>query len=120
MKKCFVAMLAILSLFIMTGCGGGSPKKVAEKWLNAMMNGDVKAANAVSTAKTHEFNARAIERSKEDSESLEKIKKSKITYEEKIDGDKAIVTVTSDAEKEEMTITLVKQDGKWLVDVSID
>ena len=60
MKKCFVTMLAILSLFIMVGCGGDSPKKVAEKWQKALIAGDVNAANAVSTTKTQALNAIAI------------------------------------------------------------
>ena len=117
MKKCFVAMFAFVSLFILTGCAD-SPKKVAEKWFKVLIDGDLKAANAVSTAKTQAKNAEVIHYLFIHTEEWDKIKQKKTQFvKETIDGDKATVIVKSEGEKGD-DITLVKQDGKWLVDTS--
>ncbi len=116
MKKCFVTMLAILSLFIMVGCGGDSPKKVAQKFHKALMNKDLNAVKDLCTERTQSLIMMSFSLMADD-EVLEKAKKTKYTYEEIIDGDTAIVTYSVDGSKKGEVINLVKQDGKWLVDI---
>lgn len=114
--KLKIALFAVISLFFAAGCGGNSPKSVALKWHKAIIAGDLKAANAVSTDKTTAANAMIIG-CLQDKENEEVKKFLALKYDtESINGDKAVVSPSAGAEDNEK-IKLVKQNGKWLVDV---
>ena len=121
MKKYFSILLAAFSLAILAGCGGNSPKAVAEKWHKALLDGDAKTANEYSTEKTAAMNAlvAGMLTSKEAKEDKDIKKISEIKFEDgKIDGDNAVVYATHpEAKDEKQEIKLVKKDGKWLVDM---
>lgn len=110
MKK-IIGLFVLASFFLTVGCGGPStPEAAAEKFAKAMAKHDWDAAKKVSTEQTHVM----IDAMKQFAGSG---KGEDITCENmqcEVDGDKAKCTYETDGKKE--TLTLVKQDGKWLVD----
>lgn len=114
MKKIFVALFAFISLFMLVSCGGDSPKKVVQKWQDAIVKGDLKTANELTTERSREMNGLLSGMISGDKEKLEEFKKTKYDK-EVIDGDKAVV---SSGDEDETKVELIKQDGKWLVDIS--
>ena len=111
-------MLAVLSLAILAGCGGNSPKEVAEKWHKALLDGDSKTANELSTESSHEENDKAISIITSNNEDKDVKKMAEVKFEEgNIDGRNATVYAVHPEEKEKLKIKLVKKDGKWLVDI---
>ena len=115
MKKSFVTLLAIVSLFVLAGCGE-SPKSVAQKWQKAVLSGDLKTANAMSTARAKDVNTLIVAMLSEGGDEINTLKKAKYDT-ETINGDKAVVTSGNDKDTK---VELVKQDGKWLVDINKD
>lgn len=110
-------MLAVLTgMFILTGCSD-SPKDVAVKWGNALLDGDAKKANEYSTENTVAANAFIIgivskdEKEKKNfSETIDKWKDGT----EEINGDTAKVYFPGE---ENGSVNLKKVDGKWKVDM---
>lgn len=110
MKKISVVFVMFLLVFLV-GCGD-SPKSVAQKWQKAIIDSDLKAANALSTEKSQSCNALIIAMvSNKDHEFYTKFRE-KVFNKEEITGDKAVVTTDGSGK-----LDLVKQNGKWLVDV---
>lgn len=104
--------LAITTIFL-TGCSD-SPNAVAEKWTDAIIDGDISRANKYSAGSDSTMmNTFTIEmfKSMDSKEKAEKIKqiKAALKNEAEIDGDEAII---SDGEIE---IELQKIDGDWKV-----
>ena len=114
-------MLAVLTgMFILTGCSD-SPKDVAVKWGNALLDGDAKKANEYSTENTVAANALLIgilsngEKSEKDRKNFsETISKWKDGTEE-INGDTA--KVYGPGGPKDGSVDLKKVDGKWKVDM---
>ena len=128
MKKLSLFLMTLAAVFVFAACGSKaakdpSPKDVAVQWFQALLDGDLKTANELSTEQTKAFNglmASAMQANdKEDKEAddddpkamLEQLKKA----EEKIEGDTATLIVDG---KE--GFTLKKVDGKWKVDLQKD
>lgn len=119
MRKLSVLLLALAGLFVLTGCSD-SPKDVAVKYSEALLDGNIKKANEYSTEKTHAMNGMVISMLSSDSEDAKKtkaefkanlslIKKAK----EEIDGDTAKLIIEGEEGK---PMILKKVDGKWKVD----
>ena len=114
MKKSFSKLLLAVSIAFLTGCGNDDPKAVAQKWQKAIASGDIKGANELSTKNTRELNVFIMYMlSDKDKKEVAEIKFDIV----KIDGNKAVVTSSN---KDDDKIELVKQDGKWLVDINKD
>lgn len=109
--------LAIVIAMFAIACGGGSatPSQVAEKFLTHTNKMEFKEAKEYATASTGEvldmIGGMAAMMPKEDPKSF------KITG-ETIDGEKATVTYRTDGKDADETVNLVKEDGKWLVNMS--
>ena len=116
MKKSSIIMTAIcMCVIFITGCSGSKsdPKSVAEAFWKAMKTGDIASVKKYMTGAS----AKALNEST-DKEKMGK--EGKITLgDAKIEKDKATVPTTIDNEgvKMELQTILVKQDGKWKVDL---
>ena len=114
MKKFLVMLLAVVGVFVFTGCED-SPQDVVEIWATAIVDGDLKTANEYSTERTHVLNALMVGMMSEEENSgaekfkanVDKIADAKV----EIEDDVAKVYVEKDD-----PITLKKVDGEWKVD----
>ena len=111
-----IMTVVFLSLvLLLTGCGSQSPKSVVNEWRKALIAGDANKANSLSTNRVKMANAYIIAmiEAKKGEYASKDFLDSKIE-EEVINGDKATVKFG------ENTIHLVKENGKWLVDIDKD
>lgn len=116
MKKILVMCAALTGMLVFTGCSD-SPRDVAVKWGNAVLEGDLKKANEYSTKESEPLNALIIgmcsqEKKNGKSEISDTIRKWE-TGKEEINGDTARVYGDKGPDKE--SINLKKVDGKWKV-----
>lgn len=123
MKKLSLILMTLAAVFVFAACGAkaSSPKDVAVKWFQALLDGDVNTANELSTDQTKALNAlfaagftseeKGSDDAKESKAMLEQLKKA----EEKINGDSATLVIDG-----EEGLTLKKVDGKWKVDFQKD
>jgi hypothetical protein len=118
MKKVFFSIVAVLALAVsLVSCSNNSPKASAEKFLNGLNHMDYEAAKSVSTEETKkmldmmsQLTAMMPDSTKENA------KKVKVTMgKEDVNGDKATVSYTTSEDTTSRNLTLVKQNGKWLV-----
>lgn len=116
MKK-FAVAIAILSVSLLASCGGGSPEDVAKKFGKAMLDGDVEAAQDISTENASKLmpliigmmSSKMGEMSDEErKEALAELD----TMECKVEGDKA----KCGPKGKSKTLELKKVDGDWKVD----
>jgi len=127
MKKLLFS-LAFLAFAAMTivSCGGKSdPKSVATSFLTARNKMDYENAKKFGTPETGRMLAMLASFSSmvpDSSKNMIKGAKVEIKGEPKIEGDKCtlVATTTIGGEPKDETITLVKKDGKWLVNMSKD
>ena len=106
-------------MFILSGCGD-SPATVAENWMKACRDGDLKKANECTTEKIHIANKGVVEMvlkadkeqratiEKNSNKSIEMLKKAKT----EINGDEATITIPG----ERGAMKFKKIDGKWKID----
>jgi len=108
-------VIVVLLVLGMANCGGGgsSPTAAAKAFMAAVEKNDTKAMEKVATKNTVALMATFGEKA---SDSMKKYGKITETT-EKIDGDNATVSVTFE-NGETQEVTLVKENGKWLVNVS--
>jgi hypothetical protein len=118
MKKLLLSFAAICVMAMtLVSCNSNTPKATADKFLNGLYHMDYKQAKEVATEDTKKmlevmenFSSMMPDSNKANA------KKIKINLkDEKIEGDKAVVTYTTSESTEEQKVDLVKQDGKWLV-----
>jgi hypothetical protein len=113
-----IAAAAIIAC--MVACGGSdTPKSVAENFLKAMNKMDYETAKKYGSADTGKLLDMMSGFAKMMPDSAKKEKSFEIK-DEKIEGDKAIVTYTESGEEGEQTLNLLKVDGKWKVAMSKD
>jgi len=112
----FAAIIAALSF----GCFlQNSPKAAVEKFAQAIEKNDMKALAEVATPDTVQLVA-MFGTKMQGYLASSKVENGKVkSMAEKIDGDKATVTITYEKGKDE-TFDLVKVDGKWKVNISTD
>ncbi len=120
MKKIILSIVAFAMLAIaVVSCGSkATPKEVAVNFNKALNNLDFEGAKKLGTPETGKMLDMLASFSSMMPDSLkEQAKKYKVeAKDEVIEGDKATVTVTN-GDKGEEKITLVKKDGKWLVNM---
>ena len=110
---------AAMAVF-MIACGGGdTPKSVAENFLKALNRMDYETAKKYGTQDTGKLLDMMSGFAKMMPDSLKKEKNFEIK-DEKIEGDKATVTYTESGEEGDLSLNLVKLDGKWKVAMSKD
>lgn len=123
MKNLFKLAVILLGVIAFNACnsGGGTPEAVAETFLNHLNKkeyADAKKLGTENTVKMLEtletFAAMGDEADTEAEAETEEFKIEEISSE--IDGDNAVCTYKTSDGKEDK-IELVKQDGKWLVDM---
>lgn len=113
LKRALIAVTAALLALGMTSCGGGSsPTAAAKAFIAAVQKGDAKAMEKVATKNTVELMGLFSEKAAAAMKEYGKITNAA----EEIDGDTAVVSLTfENGETEE--ITLIKENGKWLVSI---
>jgi len=115
-KLLAVAALVAVIGFAVTACGGGgggSPAAVTRAFLAALEKNDVKTMEKTATKDTVALMGMFGEKAADSMKEYGKITNTA----EKIDGDKATVSLTfANGQTEELT--LIKDNGKWLVNIS--
>jgi hypothetical protein len=94
---------------------GNSPKATVQKFYQTLEKQDYKTMGTIATPETIQFVTMFGPKLRGMAASYGKVK----SIEEKIDGDKAVVT-TKFENGEETSIDLVKIDGKWKVSISMN
>lgn len=115
-KKTFLALIASLGLLFAAGCGGNptTPEDVAKCYVEALLDGDVKKADKLSTERTAKVNGMFSSMIKQQKEqNPDQFKDAGKIKSVDVDGDKATVYFEGD----NGSLTLVKVDGAWKVDV---
>jgi len=109
-----------LLIFLIACSGSESPKGVAKNFLNAMNKLDFEGAKKYGTEDTGKLldMMSGFIKMMPDSSKGRESKTEMIA--EKIDGEKATVTYKEEGKNEEMTLDLVKVEGKWKVAMSKD
>lgn len=110
--KGLCAVVAFLSMFLVVGCGD-SPGSVAEEYMDALLCGNLAAANAVSTEGTQKINGFAIAMVQEQKKKGKNISGNPTVDKVEVNGDRAKVTFKDS----EGSLELAKVDGEWKVDV---
>lgn len=125
MKKTFLSLMAVALVIVsVISCGSKSdPKGVALNYLNALKKMDYETAKKFGTPETGKmldmissFSSMVPDSVKEQGKNV------KIEIKEaKEDGDKCTIKFSSsDKPDAEETLSLVKKDGKWLVNMTKD
>jgi hypothetical protein len=115
-KRFFVGTLVFIAL--LAGCSlSNSPKAAVKKFGKAIEKNDMKALAKVATPETVQLVSTFGSKVQGYAASMSDKKIKKIT--EEIDGDTAVVTfIFTDGEEE--NFDLVKIDGKWKVNISMN
>lgn len=123
MKNVFYSLcfLAVLTMF---SCSSSqSPGQVAVNFLTSIENGDIKKAKELSTEASSDMLS-MLDTPAFKEELKKSTETSKTKYEvidTKIDGDKAtckLKMMNGETDEGETELSLVKKDGKWLVDLN--
>jgi len=122
MKKNILNLFVLISFTAFVSCSSSSPGDVAESFFKKMYAGDFEAAKELATSDT-----KSMLTMMESFGAKDKMKdelKGGINIEvtdTEIDGDNAtcklMISDDSGDKKEETTVKLVKEDGKWLVNM---
>ena len=115
LKRMLIAVAVALLVLGMASCGDGesSPTTAANAFIAAVEKGDAKEMEKVATKDTVALIGMFGEKA---ADSIKEYGKITNTTEE-IDGDKAVVSLTFENGNTE-ELTLIKEDGKWLVNIS--
>jgi len=115
-KRIFIG--ALVFAVLLNGCFlANSPKATVQKFGKAIEKNDMKALAKVATPETVQLVSMFGSKAQGYAASMSDRKIKKIT--EEIDDDEAVVTILF-ADGEEENFDLVKIDGKWKVDISMD
>lgn len=114
--KQFRIVLVFAMLIGVYSCTSNDPKYVAEKFLTSVARADLDEAKKYCDSGTIELLDQANYLNMVPDSVKAEGRKLKINIEDlKEQGDKAVVTYTTSKLAEKQLITLVKQNGKWLV-----
>ncbi len=124
MKRKYSTLLALLLLFTLglTACGGASPAGTAEEFIKAMTEGKKEKVIELCTEdmdKLAEFPMEYIKSMKENDDTF-KFEASDFKVKDESDNKATVtfktkITEKGKTEEEEVSISLIKKDGKWLV-----
>jgi hypothetical protein len=116
MKRILPFILVCGILLSLCSCSNNSPKAVAEKFLLSVAKADLEEAKKVSDSTTRELLDQANYLNMvPDSVKAEGRKLTVTILDVKENGDKAVVTYKTSKLDEKQLLTLVKINGKWLV-----
>ncbi|HNQ61529.1 MAG TPA: DUF4878 domain-containing protein [Bacteroidia bacterium] len=104
-------------LFLFSCSGGDSPKAVAEKYLKAIGSYDFDAAKKYGTEDT----GKLLEMMSGFAKMVPDSTKDDIRFtilEERIEGEKAVVVYKEEGEEAEVSLNLLKVEGKWKVNMT--
>ncbi|MBC8147187.1 MAG: DUF4878 domain-containing protein [Bacteroidetes bacterium] len=121
MKKLFKVALVLLAVIAMNACNNSAdtPESVAESFLNHLGKKEYEEAAAYGTEATKKYINVVEHFASMPGGDAEEVEVAEITnLIAKINGDAAVVTYMADGQEEQLD--LVKVDGKWLVNISID
>jgi len=111
-------LLSIAAAALLAACGGGAsdtPTQVAEKYLTHLKKMEFDDAKKYGTEKTGAMldlmSGMASMMPKNENTGFKILS-------EVIEGEKATVTYRGDGAEADEVVTLIKQDGKWLVDMA--
>ncbi|WP_344825825.1 hypothetical protein [Rurimicrobium arvi] len=114
--KYFSLSFLLVLLLSFSSCSNNDPKYVAEKFLTSVARADLDEAKKYCDSTTVELLDQADYLNMvPDSVKAEGRKLKVNIVDVKTNGDKAVVTYTTSKLAENQLITLVKQNGKWLV-----
>jgi len=113
LKGALIAVTAVSLVLGMASCGGSSPTAAAKAFFEAAQKGDAKAMEKVATKDTTQLMGMFGSKVADSMKDYGKITNTT----EKIDGDKATVSLTFENGKTE-EVTLIKENGKWMVNIS--
>lgn len=114
--KQFRLLLVFAVCIGLYSCSSNDPKYVAEKFLTSVARADLEEAKKYCDSGTVELLDQANYLNMVPDSVKAEGRKLKINIEDlKENGDKAVVTYTTSKLAEKQLITLVKQNGKWLV-----
>ncbi|MBN1232059.1 MAG: DUF4878 domain-containing protein [Candidatus Coatesbacteria bacterium] len=136
MKRLVVVVLALAFVFALISCGGGSPKATVQEFIDKAKSGNVDSAMQLCRKADQEafkeIKTMMDELKKKDSgaakdfdlgEALKKQTANVSLGNETVEGDKATVEITAKDEKgadKKDKIELVKEDGKWVINMKLD
>jgi len=109
-----IAFVAVIGT-TMIACGGSSPSTVVKKFLDAGAKGDAKEMEKYATQETVALLALFGSKGEE---MFKNYSQGKILS-ENIEGDKAVVKIVG-ADGDESDIDLIKVDGKWVINASMN
>jgi len=110
--SCFFGLIG----FFAVGCGSPSPSKVAERFYEALAKGDMETVGKYSTGETISSLAPLISKVQPMVAAYGKGK----AVSQEIDGDEAVVVMKFSNQEDTEEIHLVKVNGKWKVDETLD
>lgn len=115
-RKFFPFFIAISLFLSLISCNNNSPKVVAEKFLLSVARADLDEAKKLCDSNTKELLDQANYLTMVPDSVKAEGRNLKVTIVDvKESGDKAVVTYKTSKLEENQIITLVKIDGKWLV-----
>jgi hypothetical protein len=118
MKVSAIKSILFSVILIFTACSGGdSPKAVAEKYLNAIGSYDFDAAKKYGTEDT----GKLLDMMSGFAKMVPDSTKDDIRFtilDERIDGEKAVVIYKEEGEDAEVSLSLLRVDGKWKVNMT--
>ena len=116
MRKFLLMMFAALSAFIFAGCAE-TPQQTAHKWGEAILSGDLAAADKYSSPETRQINEAIIKDFAENAEHRSRFEANwqKLTSAEvAFDGDLAFIIIDGKA-----SLALVRGENGWLVHINV-
>lgn len=118
MKNPVIKSLFLSCFLIMAACSGGdSPKAVAEKYLKAIGSYDFEGAKKYGTVDT----GKLLDMMSGFAKMVPDSTKNDIIFtilDEKVDGDKAVVIYKEEGEDTEVSLNLLRVEGKWKVNMT--
>lgn len=117
MQKTVMAFFALLVMVSLVGCGSNNPKDVAIKFTKYTINGDYEKAAELGTTGTREMlKFMASMSGGAGAASGSKVGVKHVSTD--IEDDTAVVILSAGGQQQ--TLSLVKVEGKWLVDLDKD
>jgi hypothetical protein len=119
MKKVINLLLVAFAVVAFHSCtkSGDSPEAVAEKFLQHLYKNEFTEAKAFGTESTGQYLDMLKSFADMSGDAKKEVEDVKIeNLKAETDGDKAMVTYTIDGKEDQLP--LIKQDGKWLVNMS--
>ena len=118
MKK-FAVAIAIMSISVLASCGGGTPEEVAIQFNEALLDGDVEAAQDLSTEETAKLMPLIIGFASSQTKNMsDEDKKKRLEAMETMECDAEGEKAMCGPKGQRKTVELQKVDGDWKVHIN--